>query len=260
MFIDTHCHFDAPPFIENIAESVQYFEQAGVNKIIIPTVSKDKFNDAVLLATEYSAIYFALGLHPIYSHHKYDLDILSFELDKQHRKLVAIGEIGLDGYIDHADLEQQTFFLLQQLFLAKKYHLPVILHSRKTHSLLLSLLKKVKHPETGVIHGFAGSYEEAMQFIRLGYAIGVGGIISYPRANKTRGAISRIPLSSIVLETDSPDMPLMGSQGKPNRPENIVNVFKELVLLRSENPLQILDTILSNTLTLFPRINTIKNI
>lgn len=97
-----------------------------------------------------------------------------------------------------------------------------------------------------------------MQYIRLGFYIGVGGVISYPRANKTREAIRRIPLSSIVLETDAPDMPLNGLQGQPNRPENIVRVFDELTRLRTESSSQILNMILTNTLTLFSRINTMQ--
>lgn len=99
-----------------------------------------------------------------------------------------------------------------------------------------------------------------MQFIRLGFYIGVGGIISYQRANKTRNAISRIPLEYIVLETDAPDMPLSGYQGQPNRPENVAKVFDILVSLRSESAEHIQNTILTNTLTLFPRINTMNTI
>ena len=109
-----------------------------------------------------------------------------------------------------------------------------------------------------MIHGFSGSYQQAMQFIKLGYYIGVGGVISYTRANKTRHTIAKLPLESLVLETDAPDMPLSGRQGQINRPENIVDTFNILCQLRVEDYKQIGKTILTNTLTLFNRINKMK--
>lgn len=258
MFIDTHCHFDFPPFLYHESESIQYIKKNNVNKIIVPTVSSDYFDRVKRLSELYPEIYYAMGLHPIYQHDKNSLNILMNVLAKQDNKLVAIGEIGLDNYIPHADLAQQQYWLLAQFDLAKQYHLPVILHSRKTHALLLSLLKRAKLPNKGVIHGFAGSYEEAMQFIRLGFYIGVGGVISYSRAKKTRHTMSKVPLEYLVLETDSPDMPLSGYQGQPNRPEYVVKVFAQLAALRTESLEQIENTIFMNTLTLFPRINTMK--
>ncbi|RKS86822.1 TatD DNase family protein [Orbus hercynius] len=254
MLIDTHCHFDFPPFIDALVQSIEQYQQAGVAKIIVPAVSSDRFAIVESLAHQYPSIYYALGLHPIYSHHQTDLDLLAAAIDKSHAKLVAVGEIGLDGYIEHADLDVQKLFLASQFDLAKQYHLPVILHSRKTHALLYTALKMAQLPSLGVIHGFSGSYEQAMQFIRLGFAIGVGGVISYQRANKTRDAISRIPLSSIVLETDAPDMPLYGQQGQANRPENSVLVLAHLACLRSEPLSVITETILENSLYFFPRL------
>lgn len=258
MFIDTHCHFDAPPFVDDSLTAVNKFRQAHVAKIIVPSVSVKNFEIVKLLSERYQPIYYALGLHPIYPHQPEDLVLLNQILANQHPKLVAIGETGLDNYLPNANMEQQQHFLLCQFELAKQYRLPMILHSRKTHPQLLALLKQAKLPNVGVIHGFSGSYEQAMQFIRLGFYIGVGGIISYERAKKTRSTMSKIPLEFIVLETDAPDMPLSGRQGQPNRPEYLVNVFDMLVSLRHESAEQIQHTILTNTLTLFPRINTMN--
>ena len=109
-----------------------------------------------------------------------------------------------------------------------------------------------------MIHGFSGSYQQALQFIKLGYYIGVGGVISYTRANKTCQTIAKLPLESLVLETDAPDMPLSGRQGQINRPENIVDIFNILSQLRTEQPSQIINAILTNTLTLFSRINRME--
>ncbi|XKM13160.1 TatD family hydrolase [Orbaceae bacterium ac157xtp] len=258
MFIDTHCHFDFPPFIDNLAESINKIHQANISHIIVPSVSQAHFDVVINLAKSYPTIYAALGLHPIWQHKEQDIEQLEQYLNNPQNPIVAIGEVGLDAHIEQADLQLQTFFLQQQFALAKKYELPVILHSRKTHPLLLKLLKQAKLPQTGVLHGFSGSYEEAMQFIKLGYYIGVGGVITYERAQKTRHAISKIPLQSIVLETDAPDMPLSGMQGKPNRPENIVKIYETLTQLRAEPATEILKTVYANTLTLFSVINTMK--
>lgn len=253
MLIDTHCHFDFPPFSDDIALSIECYQQAGIDKIIVPAVSVDRFANIIELANTHSSIYYALGLHPIYTHHQQDLDYLNSELALNRSKLIAIGEIGIDGYIDGADIDQQIYFFSAQLDLAKQYQLPVILHSRRSHPLLYKILKNMKLTHSGVIHGFSGSYEEAMQFIRLGYFIGVGGVISYERAKKTRNAISKIPLSAIVFETDAPDMPLSGHQGQPNRPENIQSIANYLIALRTESQTTIFEQVALNTLNLFPK-------
>ncbi|OCG21124.1 deoxyribonuclease YjjV [Gilliamella sp. wkB108] len=258
MFIDTHCHFDFPAFTNNLNESINRLRQANIAGLIIPAVSVTHYETILQLANEHEEIYAALGLHPIYQHTETDLQQLTQIIEESPNKLVAIGEIGLDRYNLTVDWQQQLTFFRSQLSLAKRFNLPVLIHSRKTHDVMYHELHQANLPCRGVIHGFSGSYQQAMQFIKLGYYIGVGGVISYTRANKTRNAIAKLPLESLVLETDAPDMPLSGQQGQINRPENIVEVFKILSQLRSEPSSQILNEILTNTLTLFNRINKIK--
>ena len=147
--------------------------------------------------------------------------------------------------------QKQQLFLESQLYLAKKYNLSVNLHSRKSHEQLFRFLKQANLPKCGVVHGFSGSYEQAKRFVDLGYKIGVGGTITYERANKTRQAIAKLPLEALVLETDTPDMPVFGFQGQPNRPERIVHTFDALCSLRSENAEVIKETAWQNSLTLF---------
>lgn len=263
MFIDSHCHFDFPPFIDDLSGSLQKMRDKHVTYAIIPAVSADRFSNIQTLTHLHPPLYGALGLHPIYPHQQQDLDLLEAALQHEQqcrtKRIVAIGEIGLDNYVPTPILSQQLHFLHAQLAFAKQYHYPVILHSRRSHSDLLKVLKQAKLPCGGVVHGFSGSYEEAMQFIKLGYYIGVGGVISYARAQKTRSAISRLPLSHLLLETDAPDMPLFGQQGHANRPEYITQVFEVLTQLRSEPTEVIQATIWTNTLTLFSIINTIHN-
>ena len=252
-FVDTHCHFDFPPFVGDEAASLARAAAAGVEKIIAVSVSADRFAGVLALAAQYAPIYAALGMHPmaIASHGDAQLAALEKQLQARPEKLVAIGEIGLDLFIDNPQFERQQALLDAQLRLARDYDLPVILHSRRTHDKLALHLRRIELPRRGVVHGFAGSEQQALAFIRAGYHIGVGGTITYPRASKTRHTIARLPLSSLLLETDSPDMPLQGFQGAPNRPERVKNVWQTLCELRPESPQHIAETLRENTRTLF---------
>lgn len=205
------------------------------------------------LAAQHEALYAATGMHPIVIEEHTDEGLAQLEALMAQRppKLVAVGEIGLDLYRDDPQFDRQQALLEAQLRLAKRYDLPVILHSRRTHDKLAMLLKKHALPRTGVIHGFAGSLQQAERFVQLGYKIGVGGTITYPRASKTREVMARLPLSALLLETDAPDMPLNGFQGQPNRPEQAARVFEALCELRPESPAAIEEGIMHNTLALF---------
>lgn len=252
-FIDTHCHFDFPPFTGDEEASIQRAAAVGVNKIIIPATEADNFPRVLALAERFPPLYAAVGLHPIVVERHSDESLAQLEaaIALKPAKLVAVGEIGLDLYRENPQFERQQYLLDEQLRLAKRYDLPVILHSRRTHDKLALHLKRHNLPRTGVVHGFAGSFQQAERFVQLGYKIGVGGTISYPRASKTRDVMAQLPLSSLVLETDAPDMPLNGYQGQPNRPERVAEVFTHLCSLRHESPEEIVTALLENTYALF---------
>jgi len=252
-FIDTHCHFDFPPFVDDAEQSIARAAEAGVEKIIVPAVDVSRFAVVCQLAADHPALYAALGLHPIVieSHQDVHLDKLEAYLKQPPEKLVAIGEIGLDLYREDPQFDKQERLLDAQLRLAKNYDLPVILHSRRTHDKLALHLRRHDLPRRGVVHGFAGSLQQAQAFIKLGYAIGVGGTITYERASKTRQTIAQLPLESLLLETDAPDMPLNGFQGQPNRPERARLVWETLCSLRNESPQQIANALWLNSQTVF---------
>jgi len=252
-FVDTHCHFDFPPFTGDEVPSIERAARAGVDAIIVPAIEAAYFERVLDLARRHDALYAALGLHPIVIEHHLDehLDRLDAVLQTAEKKLVAIGEIGLDLYRENPQFERQQTILDAQLRLAKRHDLPVILHSRRTHDKLAMHLKRIDLPRRGVVHGFSGSLQQAQRFIELGYHIGVGGTITYPRASKTRDVMARLPLSALLLETDAPDMPLNGFQGQPNRPEQAARVFTTLCELRPEPAAVIADALLENTRTLF---------
>lgn len=252
-FVDTHCHFDFPPFTGNEEQSIDRAAQSGVQAIIVPAIEAAYFDRVQDLARRHEALYAAIGLHPIVIEHHLDehIDRLDEILRTPEKKRVAIGEIGLDLYREDPHFERQQTILDAQLRLAKQHDLPVILHSRRTHDKLALHLKRMNLPRTGVVHGFSGSLQQAERFIGLGYHIGVGGTITYPRASKTRDVMAQLPLTALLLETDAPDMPLNGFQGQPNRPEQAARVFATLCELRKEPADVIADALLNNTRSLF---------
>ncbi|QKJ85732.1 Deoxyribonuclease YjjV [Paramixta manurensis] len=252
-FVDTHCHFDFPPFSGDEAASLAQAQQAGVEKVIVPAVDASRFQTVLSLAEQHAPLYAALGLHPmaVAVHNDASLALLEQHLRQGSEKLVAIGEIGLDLYMENPLFEKQQALLDAQLRLAREYQLPVILHSRRTHDKLAMHLRRIEVPRRGVVHGFAGSLQQAQAFIDAGYAIGVGGTITYPRATKTRTTIAKLPLSALLLETDAPDMPLNGFQGQPNRPERIRNVWQILCELRTETPETLANALRENTRRVF---------
>ncbi|WP_241646056.1 TatD family hydrolase [Rosenbergiella metrosideri] len=259
-YIDTHCHFNFPIFAQYFTQSLNLIRKAQLQAIVTPATQVTEFDSILRLARSTPEIFPALGLHPLWTaqHHDQDLLQLRHRLDN-HDEVIAIGEIGVDFFTNElaALASRQWEILSLQLRLAKEYNLPVILHSRKSHDPLSKVLKDTALPATGVIHGFTGSYQQAKRFIDLGFYLGVGGSISYPRANKTREALARVPLEQLVLETDAPDMPLNGYQGEVNRPERVVTVCQILAELRGESVEKIRDCAWQNSLRLFPKLSAV---
>lgn len=259
-FFDTHTHLDyllqfSGEPLERLMANAQ---TVGVEKILIVAVLAADFKTIENMTALYpERLYYGLGLHPLYiaEHSRADLDLLNQALVKRPKACTAVGEIGLERgkpeLLSNEFWHKQCEFLDAQLQLAKQHSLPVNLHSRKAHDQLFTFLKRIQLPKCGVVHGFAGSYEQAKRFVDLGYKIGVGGVITYQRANKTRQAIAKLPLDSLLLETDTPDMPVFGFQGQPNRPERIIETFRFLCELRKEPPDEISKAIWRNSCELF---------
>ncbi|WP_187376603.1 TatD family hydrolase [Vibrio mimicus] len=231
---DTHCHFDFAPFTAEPELELQRAAEQGVKRLLIPSVGPQDWQAVAELAQRFpSTIYYALGFHPLYldSSSPAHLPELEKALMKAEHACVAVGECGLDGMIN-VDAQLQEQMLIAQLVLASQGRLPVILHSRRTHNRLLQLLKQQRFQQGGVLHAFSGSLQEAHQFVDLGFKIGVGGVITYPRANKTRQAIAALATEHLVLETDAPDMPLNGFQGQANHPAQLTKVLETLAQLK----------------------------
>lgn len=259
-FFDTHTHLDylAQDLHLSTQELVAHSQKVGVERILVVSIFAKNFENVTACSRACpDNIVYGLGLHPLYiqQHSLQDLDLLENLLCQRDPQCTAIAEIGLEKAVAEVSTpelwQKQCEFLEAQLALAKKFDLPVNLHSRKSHDQLSVFLKKAQLSKNGVVHGFAGSYDQAKRFVDLGYKIGVGGTITYTRANKTREAIRKLPLDSLLLETDSPDMPVFGFQGEPNRPERLLNTFYSLCELRTESRAAIIQQIWQNSETLF---------
>lgn len=230
---DTHCHFDFDEFQDDFEHNLKLAEEQGVSRILIPSVGPSNWSRIQTLAKQNPHLYYALGFHPCFLDQSSEQFLPQLEqyLSLECTQCVAIGECGLDFAAD-VPVSLQEKVLEIQFELARRFELPVILHSRKAHNRLIQMVKAAKLPKGGVVHAFSGSYQQAMEWIRSGFYIGVGGTITYPRAKKTRSAIEKLPIENLVIETDAPDMPILGYQGVPNHPAKLIHVFNELVKLR----------------------------
>ncbi|WP_028468086.1 TatD family hydrolase [Neptunomonas japonica] len=233
--IDSHCHLDFPVFDAIRQQLVQSAQAAGVSHFVIPAVTYKDFQRVIDTASLYPHVSFALGLHPCFmqEHQLSDLEKLAEYIESQ--PVCAVGEIGLDFYLEGFDSVAQISLLKAQLKIAKEHQLPVLLHVRKAHDIMLKMLREMSFDEGGIVHAFSGSAVQAERYIQMGFKLGFGGVVTYPRANKIRHLAKTLPLNSIVLETDSPDMRLYGRQGEPNQPKYIVDVLKEVAGLRPES-------------------------
>ena len=208
-WIDSHCHLDANEFAADRDEVRASAREAGVATCVIPAVEASNFDTVRLLAHQHGDVY-ALGIHPMYTPQAADADLQMLDAQlHQHRsdpRLVAVGEIGLDGFVPGLDMAHQQRFYKAQLKLAQQHGLPVILHVRRSADLLLQGLRQTP-VKGGIAHAFNGSLQQAQQFIDMGFKLGFGGALTYERALQLRRLAIELPLDALVLETDSPDIP-----------------------------------------------------
>ena len=208
-WIDTHAHLDAPELAHDVDAVREQARAQGVVHCVLPAVERSNWDSVRLLAHRHGDSY-ALGIHPLYTGRAQDedLELLAHTL-QQHRadpRLVAVGEIGLDYFVPGLDAERQQRFYREQLALARRFDLPVILHVRRSADQLLKALRQVK-VRGGIAHAFNGSLQQAQAFVALGFKLGFGGAVTYDRALQLRRLATELPLGSLVMETDSPDIP-----------------------------------------------------
>lgn len=217
MWIDTHCHLDAPEFGAEMPAIRAQAAIKGVAHCVIPAVEVSNFETVRALAHTHGDSY-CLGIHPLYVAQASDADLQTLDATLQKLiddpRLVAVGEIGLDFFVPELQLsplrEKQEHFYREQLKLARRYGLPVVLHVRRSADRLLKHLREVGQGDytwSGIAHAFNGSAQQAQAFIDLGFKLGFGGAVTFERALQLRHLAENLPLESIVMETDAPDIP-----------------------------------------------------
>lgn len=230
--IDTHCHLDAPELDGVRAACVEEAQAAGVKHIVVPAVYADGFAGTLAMREQYGC-QVAFGLHPIYTAQHQDEHLAVLERWLQEQQPVAVGEIGLDFYLPQLDVKRQEALFLEQLRLARRFDLPVILHVRRSQDRVLKYLRLAR-VERGIAHAFNGSEQQAEAFIRQGFKLGFGGAMTYAGSQRIRRLAATLPLSALVLETDAPDIRPSWSQHLLNRPANVAAFAQELAALRQQ--------------------------
>ncbi|WP_256658028.1 TatD family hydrolase [Pseudomonas sp. D(2018)] len=240
MLIDTHNHLDFPDFDADRSGVLARCRALGVRRQVLLGVFRDNWQRVWDLANSGDDFCTAFGLHPVYLAQHRDEHVAELRQwlarHAGHPKLCAVGEIGLDYFVPELDRDEQQRLFEAQLALAQEFELPPLLHVRRSHAAVIATLKRFRLKRAGIIHAFAGSAEEAKEYRKLGFRLGLGGAPTWPQANRLRKVVAQLPLEDIVLETDSPDMaPAMHPYGR-NSPEFLPDICEALAEIRGVTP------------------------
>ena len=249
MLIDTHCHIYSE-YYDDIDEVIERSINDGVSMIIVNGVDRKSNEEILKLVKKYDIVYGALGIHPDQCEKVSNEDFMFIEEHINDDKIVAVGEIGLDYHYD-LDKGMQKELFKKQLDIASKYNKPVIIHSRDSIQETYNILKKYKIK--GIMHCYSGSVEMAREFNKLGYLIGVGGIVTFKNAVKLIDVIKSVDLKYIVLETDSPYLTPEPYRGKRNEPKYIKIIMEKICDIKGIEYKDLCDTIRTNVFGLFDK-------
>ena len=267
MWIDSHCHLDASEFA---GKSLQLADEAlrmGVSAIVVPAVHRSNFSAVQGLAQRHAHCYYTLGIHPMYvpTSKEEDLAFLREQVaalmgnsdSETAARFIGIGEIGLDFFVpalcESPLKEKQLFFYSEQLKIARDFDLPVLLHVRKSQDQILKYLRRIP-VRGGIAHAFNGSEQQARNFIELGFKLGFGGAMTFTRALQLRRLASGLPFTSIVLETDAPDIAPRWCHPGINTPGELVQIGHEFAQLRGCSIEEAAQQTSVNVLDVLPRL------
>ena len=253
--IDTHTHLDFPDFDADRTPLLARSRALGVERMVVLGVDQRHWQRVWDLVQTDPHLYAAFGLHPVYLNehrpeHLTELRAWLTRLDG-HAQLCAVGEIGLDYFLPQLDRDAQQRLFEGQLQLAADFNLPALLHVRRSHAQVIATLKRFKLKRGGIIHAFAGSREEAREYIKLGFKLGVGGAATWPQALRLRKVLADLPLEALVLETDAPDMAPAMFPHQRNSPQHLPNICRALAEVLNISPEQLADATTANACALF---------
>lgn len=247
MFIDTHCHLSVDDY-ENLDLVIKENREAGIEKIIISGCEKKAIDESLSLSEKYEDVYVTLGYHP--SEVEYVDDSLLAELKEKlkEKKVVGFGEIGLDYYYGKEDKEEQIVLFEKQLAIAEELGLKVVIHSREATEDTINCLKKYK--VSGVIHCFSGSVETAKIYVKMGYKLGIGGVVTF-KNSKLYEVVEAVGLENIVLETDSPYLAPVPFRGQKNSSKYIPLIAEKVAEILGETVEKVAEVTTHNASNLF---------
>jgi TatD DNase family protein len=253
MLIDTHCHLDAAEFDADRNEVAARAVAAGVTTIVVPSVERANFGAVASVCREFPQCRPAYGIHPMFVDRAREEDLDALRETLKREPAVAIGEIGLDGFIEPRNDESQAWWYGSQLKLAREFDLPVLLHVRRAVDAILKDLRRIVVPG-GIAHAFNGSRQQADELIKLGFKLGFGGAMTHPRATKLRDLAATLPLESIVLETDAPDIPPEWLNRQRNEPGELPRIARVLAELRGMEVHDVIAATTANARVVLPRL------
>lgn len=253
MLIDTHCHLDAAEFDADREAVHAAARAAGVETIVVPAVEVSAFARTRETVLRYPGCVAAYGIHPLYVMQAADNDLAALRQWLLAERPVAVGEIGLDLYVTDIDPARQEHFFVEQLRLARDFDLPVLLHVRRAVDAVLKQLRRFK-VRGGIAHAFNGSRQQADEFIKLGFALGFGGAMTYDGSTRIRELARHLPLEAIVLETDAPDIPPAWLNGGRNTPAELPRIAAVLAELRELPVAELVQRTAANARAVLPGI------
>ena len=229
---ETHAHYDDEQFDEDREQLLAGLQEAGIETVVNVGATLEGCLSTIRLAEQYPFIYAAVGVHP---DEVGTLDEEKFSWLKEklsHEKVVAVGEIGFDYYWDQESHEVQKKWFLRQLEAAREAGLPVIIHSREAAADTLEMMKEYGQDLKGIIHCYSYSVEHAREYVKMGYLLGIGGVVTFKNARKLKEVVEEIPLEALVLETDCPYLAPVPNRGKRNSSLNLPLIAEEIAAIK----------------------------
>ena len=250
MLVDSHAHLDAPEFDDDRDAVLARARAAGVTRQIVPAVNATGWPKLRDLCARESGLLPAYGLHPMYLDDHREADLASLREWIEREQPVAVGECGLDFFVEGLDPARQALFFDGQLRLARDFGLPVIVHARRAVDQVMAAIRRFG-PLRGVIHSYPGSADQAKRLFDLGFLVGIGGPVTYARANRLRTLAATLPIECLLLETDAPDQPDSDHRGQRNEPARLVRVLETVAALRGMSPSDLAAATTANAERLF---------
>ncbi len=250
MLVDSHCHLDAGEFDVDRDAVLARARAAGVRRQLVPAVTAASWPKLRDVCRAGAGLYPAYGLHPMFLSEHTPAHLLDLAHWIERERPLAIGECGLDHYVEDLDPAAQQPYFEGQLRLARDHDLPLIVHARRAVDAVMAAFRRFG-PVRGVVHSFSGSPEQARRLWDMGFLIGLGGPLTYERAQRLRTLVATMPLDFLLLETDAPDQPDAGIRGQRNEPARLATVLETVARLRDQDPAQIAAATTANAERLF---------